>query len=105
MVQQEPVLFDRTLAENIAYGDNNRKITMHEIVAAAKAANIHSFIVSLPKVGTYLIFNIVVELYVRVDDIVVTLRYLLKKALQHFMNFSCSFRLKATKLFGFQCLP
>ncbi|KAL0852199.1 hypothetical protein ABMA28_000423 [Loxostege sticticalis] len=49
VVQQEPVLFDRTLAENIAYGDNNRKVTMHEIVAAAKAANIHSFIVSLPK--------------------------------------------------------
>ncbi|KAJ2954418.1 hypothetical protein O0L34_g2685 [Tuta absoluta] len=50
VVQQEPVLFDLTLAENIAYGDNNRKVTMHEIVAAAKAANIHSFIVSLPKV-------------------------------------------------------
>ncbi|XP_075990573.1 multidrug resistance protein homolog 49-like [Anticarsia gemmatalis] len=49
VVQQEPVLFDRTLAENIAYGDNNRKVNMHEIVAAAKAANIHSFIVSLPK--------------------------------------------------------
>ncbi|KAL4704734.1 hypothetical protein ACJJTC_006512, partial [Scirpophaga incertulas] len=49
VVQQEPVLFDRTLAENIAYGDNHRKVTMHEIVQAAKAANIHSFIVSLPK--------------------------------------------------------
>ncbi|XP_073952681.1 multidrug resistance protein homolog 49-like [Choristoneura fumiferana] len=49
VVQQEPVLFDRTLAENIAYGDNSRKVTMMEIVAAAKAANIHSFIVSLPK--------------------------------------------------------
>ncbi|KAJ8737704.1 hypothetical protein PYW08_000299 [Mythimna loreyi] len=49
VVQQEPILFDRTLAENIAYGDNNRKVTMHEVVAAAKAANIHSFIVSLPK--------------------------------------------------------
>ncbi|RVE49252.1 hypothetical protein evm_006144 [Chilo suppressalis] len=49
VVQQEPVLFDRTLAENIAYGDNNRKVTMHEVVAAAKAANIHNFIVSLPK--------------------------------------------------------
>ncbi|XP_028035436.1 multidrug resistance protein homolog 49-like [Bombyx mandarina] len=49
VVQQEPVLLDRSLAENIAYGDNNRKVTMHEIVAAAKAANIHSFIVSLPK--------------------------------------------------------
>ncbi|XP_013162197.1 PREDICTED: multidrug resistance protein homolog 49-like [Papilio xuthus] len=49
VVQQEPVLFDRTLAENIAYGDNNRKVSMHEIISAAKAANIHSFIVSLPK--------------------------------------------------------
>ncbi|CAK1588203.1 unnamed protein product [Parnassius mnemosyne] len=49
VVQQEPVLFDRTLAENIAYGDNNRKVSMHEIIAAAKAANIHNFIVSLPK--------------------------------------------------------
>ncbi|KAJ0183787.1 hypothetical protein K1T71_000210 [Dendrolimus kikuchii] len=49
VVQQEPILFDRTLAENIAYGDNNRKVTMHEVVSAAKAANIHSFIVSLPK--------------------------------------------------------
>ncbi|XP_063394078.1 multidrug resistance protein homolog 49-like isoform X1 [Cydia fagiglandana] len=49
VVQQEPVLFDRTLGENIAYGDNSRKVTTMEIVAAAKAANIHSFIVSLPK--------------------------------------------------------
>ncbi|XP_047524484.1 multidrug resistance protein homolog 49-like [Pieris napi] len=49
VVQQEPVLFDRTIAENIAYGDNNRKVTMHEIIAAAKAANIHNFVVSLPK--------------------------------------------------------
>ncbi|KAJ0183786.1 hypothetical protein K1T71_000209 [Dendrolimus kikuchii] len=49
VVQQEPVLFDRTIAENIAYGDNNRKVPMNEIIAAAKAANIHSFIVSLSK--------------------------------------------------------
>ncbi|KAF9804799.1 hypothetical protein SFRURICE_007702 [Spodoptera frugiperda] len=49
VVQQEPVLFDRTLAENIAYGDNTRKVTMHEIIEAAKAANIHTFISSLPK--------------------------------------------------------
>ncbi|XP_022833220.1 multidrug resistance protein homolog 49-like [Spodoptera litura] len=49
VVQQEPVLFDRTLAENIAYGDNTRKVTMHEIIEAAKAANIHTFITSLPK--------------------------------------------------------
>ncbi|XP_034839685.1 multidrug resistance protein homolog 49-like isoform X2 [Maniola hyperantus] len=49
VVQQEPVLFDRTIADNIAYGDNNRKVTTQEIIAAAKAANIHTFIVSLPK--------------------------------------------------------
>ncbi|KAM9852100.1 ATP-dependent translocase ABCB1 [Aulostomus maculatus] len=49
IVSQEPVLFDCTLAENIAYGDNSRTVTMEEIQAAAKAANIHSFIETLPK--------------------------------------------------------
>ncbi|KAI8430778.1 hypothetical protein MSG28_000940 [Choristoneura fumiferana] len=49
VVQQEPVLFDRTLGENIAYGDNGRRISMAEVVAVAKAANIHNFIVSLPQ--------------------------------------------------------
>ncbi|XP_026765038.2 ATP-dependent translocase ABCB1-like isoform X1 [Galleria mellonella] len=47
-VQQEPVLFDRTIGENIAYGDNTRKVKMDEIIAAAKQANIHNFITSLP---------------------------------------------------------
>lgn len=50
IVSQEPVLFDCTLAENIAYGDNSRTVTMEEIEAAAKAANIHSFIQNLPQV-------------------------------------------------------
>uniref|UniRef100_A0A3Q2C7V3 ATP-binding cassette, sub-family B (MDR/TAP), member 4 n=1 Tax=Cyprinodon variegatus TaxID=28743 RepID=A0A3Q2C7V3_CYPVA len=49
IVSQEPVLFDCTLAENIAYGDNSRKVTMEEIEAAAKSANIHSFIDELPQ--------------------------------------------------------
>ncbi|XP_028280398.1 ATP-dependent translocase ABCB1 [Parambassis ranga] len=49
IVSQEPVLFDCTLAENIAYGDNSRTVTMEEIEAAAKAANIHSFIQDLPQ--------------------------------------------------------
>nr|ADQ20481.1 P-glycoprotein [Poeciliopsis lucida] len=49
IVSQEPVLFDCTLAENIAYGDNTRKVTMEEIEAAAKAANIHNFIDELPQ--------------------------------------------------------
>lgn len=49
-VQQEPVLFDRTIAENIAYGNNVTEPTMDEIVNAAKQANIHNFITSLPLV-------------------------------------------------------
>uniref|UniRef100_A0A8C2FUA8 ATP-binding cassette sub-family B member 5 n=1 Tax=Cyprinus carpio TaxID=7962 RepID=A0A8C2FUA8_CYPCA len=44
IVSQEPVLFDCSLAENIAYGDNSRKVSQQEIEEAAKAANIHSFI-------------------------------------------------------------
>lgn len=48
LVSQEPVLFDRTIEENIAYGDNTRRVEQHEIVAAAKKANIHAFIESLP---------------------------------------------------------
>lgn len=50
IVSQEPILFDFTIAENIAYGDNSREVSHEEIVSAAKAANIHSFIESLPKV-------------------------------------------------------
>ncbi|KAJ8291016.1 hypothetical protein GJAV_G00020440 [Gymnothorax javanicus] len=49
IVSQEPVLFDCSLAENIAYGDNTRVVSQEEIVEAAKAANIHSFIESLPE--------------------------------------------------------
>jgi len=48
LVGQEPVLFDATIAENIAYGDNFREIPMDEIISAAKSANIHNFISTLP---------------------------------------------------------
>jgi len=50
IVSQEPVLFAYSIAENIAYGDNSREVSKDEIEAAAKAANIHSFINSLPMV-------------------------------------------------------
>ena len=43
-------MFDRTLAENIQYGDNEREVSMDEVVDAARRANIHSFIASLPQV-------------------------------------------------------
>merc|ERR1711892_173759 len=48
IVSQEPVLFDRTIAENIQYGDNQRVVTMEEVIEAARSANIHSFVSSLP---------------------------------------------------------
>uniref|UniRef100_A0A667Z1D1 ATP-binding cassette, sub-family B (MDR/TAP), member 4 n=1 Tax=Myripristis murdjan TaxID=586833 RepID=A0A667Z1D1_9TELE len=49
IVSQEPVLFDCSLADNIAYGDNSRTVTTEEIEAAARAANIHTFIETLPQ--------------------------------------------------------
>ncbi|XP_034108471.1 multidrug resistance protein homolog 49 [Drosophila albomicans] len=50
LVSQEPVLFDRTIAENIAYGNNFRDdVPMQEIIEAAKKANIHNFVSSLPQ--------------------------------------------------------
>uniref|UniRef100_A0A671FV25 ATP binding cassette subfamily B member 1 n=1 Tax=Rhinolophus ferrumequinum TaxID=59479 RepID=A0A671FV25_RHIFE len=48
IVSQEPILFDCSIAENIAYGDNSRVVSREEIVSAAKAANIHPFIETLP---------------------------------------------------------
>ena len=47
IVQQEPILFHRTLAENIAYARPGA--TRAEIELAARQANAHDFIESLPK--------------------------------------------------------
>ncbi len=47
IVQQEPILFHRTLAENIAYGRPNA--SRREIENAAKQASAHRFIMDLPK--------------------------------------------------------
>lgn len=46
VVLQDPVLFDASIAENIAYG--KRDATDEEIAAAAKAASSHEFICGLP---------------------------------------------------------
>lgn len=51
LVSQEPVLFDRTIAENIAYGDNSRLVPMDEIITAARQANMHAFVTKLPAVS------------------------------------------------------
>jgi ATP-binding cassette subfamily B (MDR/TAP) protein 1 len=48
LVGQEPVLFACSIRDNIAYGDNSRKVPEEEIEAAATKANIHEFISSLP---------------------------------------------------------
>lgn len=49
VVSQEPVLFATTIAENIRYGRDG--VSQQEIETAAKEANAHDFITSLPLVG------------------------------------------------------
>jgi ATP-binding cassette subfamily B (MDR/TAP) protein 1 len=47
LVSQEPVLFNMTVADNIRYGRPDA--TLEAVVAAAKAANAHTFISALPE--------------------------------------------------------
>lgn len=47
LVPQDPILFHRSLADNISYGKPGT--TMDEIVAAAKKAYAHDFIITLPQ--------------------------------------------------------
>ena len=46
VVSQEPILFGTTIAENICYGRED--VSEEEMIAAAEAANAHSFISELP---------------------------------------------------------
>lgn len=46
-MNQEPALFATSILENILYGKDGA--TLQEIQEAAKAANAHTFIASLPK--------------------------------------------------------
>ena len=46
IIPQEPILFHRTIMENIRYGNNDA--TDEEVIEAAKSAYIHEFIASLP---------------------------------------------------------
>lgn len=51
-VPQEPYLFQVSIAENIAYGRSDvppEEVPMEDIIAAAKAANAHDFIMRLPQ--------------------------------------------------------
>lgn len=47
IVLQDPQLFSGTIADNIRYGDPNAN--MERVIDAAQQANIHDFIMSLPK--------------------------------------------------------
>lgn len=47
VVPQEPIMFNNSIAYNIAYGRD--KTLQKEIIAAAKMANLHNFILTLPK--------------------------------------------------------
>ena len=47
IVMQEPFLFNATIAENIAYGNEN--VSFSKIVEAAKAAHAHDFIIRKPE--------------------------------------------------------
>ncbi|XP_071603537.1 bile salt export pump isoform X4 [Heliangelus exortis] len=52
IVEQEPILFATTIAENIRYGRD--EATMEDIIKAAKQANAYNFIMELPqKFDTY----------------------------------------------------
>jgi len=47
LVPQDPILFHRSLMENIKYGCRNA--TKEEVIAASKMAKCHDFIIKLPK--------------------------------------------------------
>ncbi|XP_043716207.1 ABC transporter B family member 28-like [Telopea speciosissima] len=49
IVNQEPVLFSVSVRENIAYGLPDDNVCKDDVIRAAKAANAHEFIISLPQ--------------------------------------------------------
>ncbi|XP_051022358.1 bile salt export pump [Acomys russatus] len=49
IVSQEPVLFDCSIMDNIKYGDNTKEISTERVIAAAKQAQLHDFIMALPE--------------------------------------------------------
>lgn len=48
LVSQEPQLFDRSISDNILYGDHTGKATMADVIRVARQANIHDFVQKLP---------------------------------------------------------
>ncbi|KAL1357498.1 hypothetical protein AAHE18_05G259400 [Arachis hypogaea] len=52
IVNQEPVLFSVSVGENIAYGLPDENVSKEDVIKAAKAANAHDFIISLPQLSS-----------------------------------------------------
>lgn len=59
IVEQEPVLFATTIAENIRFGRPG--VTMEDIIQAAKEANAYNFIMELPQVHLKMINSTTAE--------------------------------------------
>jgi ATP-binding cassette subfamily B (MDR/TAP) protein 1 len=51
LVQQEPILFNLSIRDNIAYGDTTRTFTDAEIYEVARQADIHQAITALAQVS------------------------------------------------------
>lgn len=51
IVSQEPVLFACSIMDNIKYGDNTKEIPKEKVIEAAKRAQLHDFVMSLPEVS------------------------------------------------------
>ncbi|KAI4544123.1 hypothetical protein MG293_004389 [Ovis ammon polii] len=49
IVSQEPVLFACSIMDNIKYGDNTKEIPKEKVIEAAKQAQLHDFVMSLPE--------------------------------------------------------
>lgn len=63
LVGQEHVLFNLTIRENITYGLAEHQVSEGEIVEAAKLANIHDFIESLPDVNINRKFETIIFIF------------------------------------------
>lgn len=70
IVSQEPILFARSIRDNIVYGLRREKteVAQKEVEEAARGANIHNFITNLPLVNTFSLCRFLfVCLFVLVD--------------------------------------
>ena len=61
VVSQEPILFQTTIRENILFGRDTA--TDVDVEEAAKMANAHDFIMSLPNVCNNLYLTVIVDIF------------------------------------------